>query len=226
MLPGRFILGLGTGDNLNEHILGDRWPPAPVRTEMLEEAVEIIRALWQGGMKRYYGYFFTVENAQVFTLPEMLPPIMIAAEGPISASMAGRIGDGFINAGHEAEKSLLAFRDTGGEGKPAYLEISVCWGETEETARRTAYEEWPISANTGEMNRILPTPAHYEQIAKMATEEDVAAHVPCGPDPEPMIKKVEEGIRKGFENICIHQIGEQQREFLEFAKKEILPQFI
>ncbi len=225
MMPGRFILGLGTGENINEHILGDRWPPAPVRTEMLEEAVEIIRNLWQGGMKSYYGYFYTVENAQVFTLPENLPPIMIAAEGPISASAAGRIGDGFINAGHEAEKNLVAFRKMGGEGKPAYLEMSVCWGDTEETARRTAYERWPTSANTGEMNRILPTPAHYEQLAKMATEDDVAAHVPCGPDPEPMIKKIEEGIRKGFDNICIHQIGQEQREFLEFAKKEILPHF-
>jgi coenzyme F420-dependent glucose-6-phosphate dehydrogenase len=225
MMPDRFMLGLGTGENLNEHILGDRWPPAPVRTEMLEEAVDIIRTLWQGGMKTYYGYFYTVENARIFTLPERLPPIFIAAEGPISASAAGRIGDGFINAGTEAEKSLTAFRETGGEGKPAYLELSVCWGETEETARRTAYERWPVSANTGEMNRILPTPVHYEQIAKMATEDDIAAHVPCGPEPEPVIKKIETGIRMGFDHICIHQIGLQQQEFMEFARDAILPHF-
>jgi coenzyme F420-dependent glucose-6-phosphate dehydrogenase len=225
MMPGRFALGLGTGENLNEHILGDRWRPAPVRTEMLEEAVEVIRTLWKGGMQDYYGYFYTVENAQIFTLPRELPPIYIAAEGPVSASAAGRIGDGFINAGRNAEKCLEIFLGTGGEGKPSYLEISVCWAESAETARKTAYEQWPISANTGELNRILPTPAHYEQLAQMATEEDVARHVPCGPDPEVHIRNIEEGIRMGFDRIAIHQIGSQQQEFMEFYKNEILPSF-
>jgi coenzyme F420-dependent glucose-6-phosphate dehydrogenase len=225
MMPGRFFLGLGSGENLNEHILGDRWPAAPIRIEMLEEAVEIIRTLWKGGMQDYYGYFYTVENARVFTLPDELPPIYIAAEGPISASAAGRIGDGFINAGTQAEKCLQIFRGSGGGGKPSYLEISVCWAESEEAARRTAYEQWPISANTGEMNRILPTPTHYEELAGMVTEEDVAQHVPCGPDPEVYITKIEDGIRKGFDHICIHQIGYRQREFMEFFKAEVLPQF-
>ena len=103
MMPGRFVLGLGSGENLNEHIFGDRWPPAPVRIEMLEEAVEVIRALWTGSMQTYYGSFYTLENAQVFSLPEILPPIAIASEGPISASLAARVGDGFINGGTNAE---------------------------------------------------------------------------------------------------------------------------
>jgi G6PDH family F420-dependent oxidoreductase len=225
MMPGRFALGLGSGENLNEHVFGDRWPPAPIRIEMLEEAVEVIRLLWKGGMKDYYGSFYTLENAQVFSLPDELPPIYIASEGPISASMAARAGDGFINAGTNAEETLIVFRDSGGGDKPAYIETSVCWAETVEEGQRTAYEQWPIPANTGELNRLLPTPVHYEQMAKMATPEAVARHVVCGPDPEPYIKKIEESVKKGFDHVCIHQIGQQQREFMEFAAKEILPQF-
>lgn len=223
MMPGRFALGLGSGESLNEHIFGDPWPAAPIRIEMLEEAVEVIRLLWKGGMQDYYGAFYTLENAQVFSLPEELPPIYIASEGPISASMAARVGGGFINAGSDAEKNLIIFRDSGGGDKPAYIEISVCWADTEETGRMTAYEQWPIPANTGELNRLLPTPTHYEQVAKMVTVEDVAEHVVCGPDPEPYIKKIEESAKKGFDHVCIHQIGHQQQEFMEFYTKEVLP---
>ncbi len=225
MMPGRFILGLGSGENLNEHIFGDRWPRAPVRIEMLEEAVEVIRMLWTGGMQSYCGAFYTLENAQIFSLPENLPPIYIASEGPISASLAARTGDGFINGGTNAEKSLIVFQKSGGNGKPAYVEISVCWAESEDVGRRTAYEVWPIAANRGELNRLLPTPAHYEQLADMVTIEDVTEGMPCGPDPEPYIKEIEDRIRMGFDHICIHQIGEQQKEFMEFATNDILPHF-
>ena len=225
MLPGRFALGLGSGENLNEHVFGDRWPPARVRIEMLEEAVEVIRLLWDGGMQNFYGAFYTLENAQIFSLPEVLPPIYIASEGPVSASMAAQVGDGCINPGSNAEKNLIVFRNSGGEGKPAYVEASVCWAETEEVGQMTAYEEWPTAANTGELNRLLPTPAHYEQVAEMVTVEDVAKHVVCGPDPEAHIRKIEENVKRGFDHICIHQIGQQQREFMEFYKKEVLPHF-
>jgi len=155
MMPGRFILGLGSGENLNEHIFGDRWPPAPVRIEMLEEAVEVIRRLWRGGVQDYYGSFYTLENAEVFSLPEELPPVYIASEGSISAALAARVGEGFINAGTNAEESLVVFRKSGGDDKPAYLEVSVCWAESEEEGQVTAYEQWPIAANRGELNRVL-----------------------------------------------------------------------
>ena len=223
MMPGRFILGLGSGEYLNEHIFGDRWPAAPIRIEMLEEAVEIIRTLWKGGVQDYYGFFYTLENAEIFSLPEPLPPIYIASEGPISASLAARVGEGFINGGTDAEKSLVVFRGSGGGDKPAYIEVSVCWAEVEEAGQRTAYEQWPIAANKGELNRILPTPAHYEQLATMVTQEDVVEDIPCGPDPEVHIKKIEEQVRKGFDHICIHQIGEQQQRFMEFYREKVLP---
>lgn len=225
MMPGRFALGLGSGEYLNEHVFGDRWAPAPVRIEMLEEAVEVIRLLWDGGIKDYYGAFYALENAEIFSLPEVLPPIYIASEGPISASLAAKIGDGFINGGTNAEESLVVFRKSGGDDKPAYLEISVSWAESEEVGQRVAYEQWPIAANKGELNRLLPTPIHYEQLAEMVTLEDVTESIPCGPDPEGYIKKIEEGARMGFDHICIHQIGERQREFMEFYREEIMPSF-
>jgi hypothetical protein len=136
-----------------------------------------------------------------------------------------KAGDGFINPGIDAEENLIIFRDSGGGDKPAYIEISVCRAETEEEGRRTAHEQWPIAANEGELNRLLPTPTHYEQVAKMVTPEDVGKHVVCGPDPEPFIRKIEESVKMGFDHACIHQIGQQQREFMEFATKEILPHF-
>src|SRR5687767_3809814 len=112
MLPGRFFLGVGTGENLNEHVLGDRWPETEVRQEMLEEAVAVIRLLWQGGQQSHRGRYYTVENARLYTLPEQPTPIMVAAGGPKAAELAGRIGDGFI--GTSAERELLATFDRAG----------------------------------------------------------------------------------------------------------------
>jgi G6PDH family F420-dependent oxidoreductase len=224
MMPGRFILAVGTGEKLNEHILGDRWPPAPVRTEMLEEAVEIIRLLWQGGMQDYHGYFYTVENARIYTLPDPLPPIFMAAEGEISAESAGSMADGLVTSGG-GEDVIEVFRSSGGEGKPCYSEISVCYAKSEDEARKTAYEIWPISANKGELNRELPTPAHYEQLAEMVDEEDVAKKVVCGPDPEKHIEKINKVIEAGYDHVCVHQIGPDQQGFMDFYRREILPSF-
>jgi coenzyme F420-dependent glucose-6-phosphate dehydrogenase len=117
MMPGRFFLGVGTGENLNEHILGDPWPRYVIRRKMLEEAVEIIRLLWQGNIRSYQGLYYTVANAQIYTLPEEPPPIIFAAGGPRSAKMAGRIGDGIIGISPDTEL-LKAFEATGGAGKP------------------------------------------------------------------------------------------------------------
>ena len=225
MMPGRFKLGLGSGENLNEHIYGDRWPPAPVRIEMLAEAVDIIRTLWQGGMQDYYGAYFLVENAQIFTLPDELPPILLASEGQLSAELAGRIGDGLINAGTKSETVERTFREAGGRGKTAYILFHVYYSEDEKAARRAAYEEWPIAANKGNLNRVLPTPTHFEQLATMVTEEDVAKHVVIGPDPSRYIEKIQSGIDKGYDHICIHQIGKEQEGFIEFAQEQILPEF-
>jgi coenzyme F420-dependent glucose-6-phosphate dehydrogenase len=222
MMPGRFLLGVGSGENLNEHILGDRWPPADLRQEMLEEALEIIRLLWQGGQQSYYGRYYTVENACIYTLPDEPPPILVAAGGKKSAELAGRIGDGFI--GTSAKKEILRkFAEAGGDGKPCYGEITVCWGQDEAEAKRTAFECWPIIAMKGELGQELPVPAHFEQAAEMINEDDVAREVICGPDPERHIAAIRKYAEVGYDHVWIHQVGPDQDGFFEFYGQEILP---
>jgi coenzyme F420-dependent glucose-6-phosphate dehydrogenase len=222
MMPGRFFLGVGTGENLNEHIFGDRWPPHQIRLEMLEEAVEIIRLLWEGGTQSYWGNYYTLENARIYTLPEEPPPIMVAAAGSKSAEAAGRIGDGFITTSPD-EEVIEEFKKGGGEGKPIYGQIAVCWGKDLKEARRTAHEWWPTAAIKGELTQELPTPAHFEQAARMVTEDDVAKVVLCGPDPAPHLEKIRKYAKAGFDHVYIHQIGPDQEGFFRFYEKEVIP---
>jgi coenzyme F420-dependent glucose-6-phosphate dehydrogenase len=222
MMPGRFFLGVGTGENLNEHILGDRWPPHDIRQEMLEEAVEAIRLLWQGDTLTYRGVHYTIENARIYTLPDQLPPILVAASGPHAAEAAGRIGDGLITTAPEAEL-LKHFEAGGGSGKPCYGQLAVCWGHDEAAARRTAYEYWPTAAVRGELSQELPTPAHFEQAAEMVHEEDVAQAIICGPDPERHIAGVQEFVDAGYDHVYIHQIGLDQEGFFRFYERDVLP---
>jgi coenzyme F420-dependent glucose-6-phosphate dehydrogenase len=222
MMPGRFFLGVGTGENLNEHILGDRWPPHDVRLEMLEEAVEIIRLLWEGGTQTYRGLYYVVENARIYTLPDQLPPILVAASGPHAAEAAGRIGEGLITTAPAAEL-LKQFEAGGGAGKPRYGQLTVCWAQDEATARRLAVEYWPTAAVRGELTQELPTPAHFEQAAQMVDEADVAQAIICGPDPERHIAGVKEFVEAGYDHVYIHQIGPDQEGFFRFYEREILP---
>jgi coenzyme F420-dependent glucose-6-phosphate dehydrogenase len=224
MMPGRFFLGVGSGENLNEHILGAHWPPADIRQEMLEEAVEIIRLLWKGRQQSYYGNYYTVENARIYTLPDEPPPILVAAGGKKSAELAGRIGDGLI--GTSPRKELLEqFAEAGGDGKPSYGELTVCWAQDEAEARRTAFECWPIVAIKGELGQELPAPAHFEQAAEMVSEEDVAREVVCGPDPERHLAAIKKYADAGYDHIWVHQVGPDQEGFFEFYGREILPKF-
>ena len=129
MMEGRFFLGVGSGENLNEHILGDHWPAPDERLEMLEEAIEVIRLLWQGGYQTHRGKHYTVENARLYTLPDEPPEIMVAASKPLAAELAGRLGDGFIGTAPEAE-IVEKFESAGGAGKPKFGQVACCWAET------------------------------------------------------------------------------------------------
>lgn len=224
MMPGRFFLGVGTGENLNEHITGDRWPAHDMRLEMLEEAVEVIRCLWQGDTQTYRGCYYTVENARIYTLPDELPPILVAASGPKAAEAAGRIGDGFISTVPQAS-ILERFDAGGGTGKPRYVQMSVCWAPDEAGARRTAYEYWPNAAVRGELSQELPTPAHFEQAAQMVREDDVAKVVLCGPDAARHIEKIQQCIDAGYDHVYVHQVGPDQEGFFRFYEQEVLPKF-
>ena len=223
MLPDRFLLGLGSGENLNEHILAARWPEADVRIAMLEEAVEIIRLLWQGGQRSFHGKYYTVENARVYTLPETPPPIMIAAGGPKAAEVAGRVGDGLITTAPDKVVREKFERAGGKSSRPCYAEMGVCWAQAEKAARKTAYECWPNVALKGELSQILPVPAHFEQACKMLTEEDVAKQIVCGPDPALYLDDLRQYEQAGFTHVYIHQIGPDQQGFLRFCERELFP---
>lgn len=224
MMPGRFFLGVGTGENLNEHILGDRWPPYEIRLDMLKEAVEVIRLLWQGGNQSYWGIYYTVEDARIYTLPEPLPPIMVAGSGPSSAEAAGYLGDGFISTSPKAEL-VQKFQEAGGENKPCYGQLTVCWAEDEAEAQRTAHRIWPNAGLTGELTQELRTPTHFEQAAKMVKEADIAEKVTCGPDPQRHLASLQKFIDAGYDYVYVHQIGPDQEGFFRFYQREILPKF-
>jgi coenzyme F420-dependent glucose-6-phosphate dehydrogenase len=224
MMPGRFFLGVGSGENLNEHIVGDRWPPADVRLEMLEEAVSVIRLLWEGGVKDHHGRHYTVENARVYDLPDEPTPVMVAASGPRALGMAARIGDGLVSLSPKGEQ-LDAFDDAGGRGKPRFGQVTVCWAADEAEARRTALEWWPNAGIKGELSQELPSPAHFEQAAGMVYEDDLAEMVVCGPDPEAHAQQIQTYLDAGYDHVYVHQVGPDQEGFFRFYEKEVLPRF-
>jgi G6PDH family F420-dependent oxidoreductase len=224
LMPGRFFLGVGTGENLNEHILGQRWPPHDLRLAMLEEAVAVIRQLWQGGSQTHRGEHYTVENARIYTLPDELPPIMVAASGPKAAELAGRIGDGFVGTSPD-EEVMGAFESAGGKGKPRYGQLTVCWAADEAQAKKTALEWWPNAAVPGELSQDLPTPAHFQQAAQLVDEETIAESVICGPDPQKHREAIQEYIDAGYDHVYVHQVGPDQEGFFDFYRREILPHF-
>ncbi|MGH2685998.1 MAG: TIGR03557 family F420-dependent LLM class oxidoreductase [Actinomycetota bacterium] len=222
MMPGRFSLGVGTGENLNEHVVARRWPSADERLEMLEEAVQVIRTLWEGGTRSHRGRFFHVEDAQIYDLPDPPPPILIAAKGDAATKLAARAGDGLVAVAPE-EGIISTFEEAGGRGKPRYGQMHVCWAEEETEARTTAREWWPNAAVPGELGVELPMPRHFEQASENVTEDQVAESVPCGPDPQPIIEQVGKFGDAGYDHVFLHQVGPDQEGFLRFAREELLP---
>jgi coenzyme F420-dependent glucose-6-phosphate dehydrogenase len=223
MMPGRFFLGVGSGEALNEHITGQRWPETEVRQAMLEEAIAIIRLLWQGGNQSHHGTYYTVENARLYTLPEDAPPLLIAASGPSAAEMAGRLGDGLIATAPNKE-TVDTFARSGGKG-PRYGQMTVCWGPDEAKALQTAHKIWPNAGLTGELTQELPTPTHFEQAVELVTPELVGKSVVVGPDPAKYIAKIDEYVKAGFDHVYMHQIGPDQERFIQFCEREILPHY-
>lgn len=224
MMPGRFDLGLGSGEALNEHVFADRWPPAPIRLEMLEEAVEVIRALWEGGSVSHRGRHYEVENARIYDLPERPPRILLAASGPEAASLAGRVGDGLITTAPD-EEVIRSFREAGGEGKPVIGQMGVCYGPDREECRSTARRQWANGGVPGQLTQDLPTPAHFAQAAERVTEDDIEERVPCGPDLERHFEILENWKDLGATAVYVHQIGPGQEAFFDIYEKAVLTRF-
>jgi G6PDH family F420-dependent oxidoreductase len=224
LLDGRFALGVGSGEALNEHVLGDGWPEAEVRLEMLEEAIEVMRGLWAGGQFSHYGPHYAVENARIYTLPETPPDILVSGFGPKAVDLAARAGDGYVTVGPDKE-SVDRFRSGGGGDKLVQGGTKVCWGPDEAECVRTVHRLWPNEALPGELAQVLPQPAHFEQAAQLVTEEMIAESVPCGPDTDRIVEAFQEFADAGFDELYVQQIGNRQAEFFELLSREVVPRF-
>lgn len=220
LMPGRFWLGLGSGENLNEHVTGEYWPPSDIRRAMLSEAVEIIRLLWSGESIDFYGDFYNVVDTRLYTLPTELPPILIAAGGTKSAELAGTIGDGLITTAPDASV-IRAFTSAGGKGGPKIGQLKVCVDENEQRARETAWLIWPTAALGGELGQELSLPRHFEQAAANVTVDQVADKILCGADARKHVQALQEFIDAGFDHVYIHNIGPDQETFFNFYKSEV-----
>jgi G6PDH family F420-dependent oxidoreductase len=218
---GRFTLGVGSGEALNEHVLGDAWPPAPVRLEMLEEAVEVIRALHTGQEVDHHGKHYTVENARLYTVPDQPVPIHVSAFGPKAVEVAARIGDGLCSTKPDGDL-IRQYRQAGGAG-PAQGGFKVCHAATEEDGVETALRLWPNEHLPGELAQVLPTPRHFEQASTLVTKQMVADVLPAGPDPKRYLDSLREYADAGYDEVYVQQIGPDQEAFFEFWQREVAP---
>jgi G6PDH family F420-dependent oxidoreductase len=222
LFGGRFFWGVGTGEALNEHITGARWPRPEVRLEMLEEAIGVVRELWTGETVDHRGRHYEVENARLFDPPEIPIPVIVSGFGPAAAEVAGRVGDGYW--GTAPKRDLLeAFERAGGRG-PRYAQLTLCWADDEDTARKTVREVWPNVGLSGQLSQDLPTWTHFEQATEPLTVEQVTSSVPCGPDiTELLIDNVREYVDAGYDHVYFHQVGRDQQGFFRFWERELGP---
>jgi G6PDH family F420-dependent oxidoreductase len=224
---GRFRLGLGSGENLNEHVVGAGWPAAHVRLDMLEEAVEIIRALFRGENVNRHGAHFDVENAKLWDLPGdeglALPEIGIAVSGERSCALAGRLGDLVIATEPKAEL-VESFDRHGGAGKPRVGQLPVCFDTDRDAAVERAHDQFRWFAGGWKVNSELPGPAGFAGATQFVRPEDVAGTIPCGSDVEDFVEAVRPYAEAGFTEVALVQIGgDRQEPYLEWAEKELLP---
>jgi G6PDH family F420-dependent oxidoreductase len=221
MMPGRFALGVGSGEALNEHVTDAHWPEPSVRLDMLEEAVEVMRLLWKGGVRSHYGEHYRVRGARIYTLPEEPPPVIVSAFGEQSITLAARIGDGWASTSPDADM-VRTYADAGGSGVKQ-AGVKVCWGPDEAKARQLAHELWPTSGVPGQLSQELPMPQHFEEASSLVTEEQIAETIACGPDPEKHAQSIKQYIDAGFDEVYVSQIGPDQEGFFEFFNAEVRP---
>lgn len=223
LTDGRFEFGVGSGENLNEHILGGRWPLADERLEMLEEAIEVIRLMWTGDEVTHRGKHYTVENARIYSMPDTPPPIIVSGFGPKATDLAARVGDGFITTSPDGEL-LGRYRANGGKGSAA-AGFKVCWGPDKDACIKTAHRLWRTSGVPGELSQELRSPALFDQAASLVTPDMVAESVLCGPDIEPIVASFKQYVEAGYDRVYITQIGDDQDAFFRFYARELASAF-
>ena len=221
LLDGKFTLGVGTGENLNEHVLGDTWPATDLRLEMLEEAVDVMRQLWSGETTTFRGKHYTAEAARIYSCPSAPPEVHVSGFGPNATDLAAKIADGYVST--SPDKELVdRYRAGGGKG-PASAGFKFCWGADADDCAKTAHHLWRTSGVPGELSQELRTPAHFDQAAELVTVESVAENMPCGPDAEPIVELARKYVEAGFDRLYFSQIGDNQDEFFEFYARELGP---
>jgi G6PDH family F420-dependent oxidoreductase len=228
LTDGRFVLGVGSGEALNEHVVGARWPDATVRLDMLEEAVDVMRKLWTGDWVDHHGRHYTVENAKIYTRPDRPVPVYVSGFGPQAAKLAGRIGDGFVTTSPD-EEMIGTFRDAGGEDKPVQAGYKVCYGPDEDVCVETAHRIWGNSGLPGELSQVLPSPKHFEQASQLVTKKSTADSVACGPDVETHVEAFRPFAEAGIDVVHISQIGGRESDtgaeaFFDFYRDKVLPE--
>jgi G6PDH family F420-dependent oxidoreductase len=221
LAPGRFTFGVGSGERLNEHILGGPWAPPELRHERLEEAVAVIRELWTGQTVTHRGPHYTVDAARLFSLPEEPPTILISGFGPKAAELAARAGDGYMNV-QPAADLVDTYRGAGGTGL-IQGGMKFCWGESAEDAAKTAYRLWGFEGIGGQSAQELPSWVEFEALAEASSPEQVADQVPCGPDPEPVAQGIQKYFDAGFDEVYVSQMGPDQAGGLRFLTEQVLP---
>lgn len=220
---GRFRLGLGSGENLNEHVAAAGWPAAHIRLERLEEAVEIIRSLFAGENVNYHGVHFDVENAKLWDLPDTPPPIGVAVSGDRSCELAGHLADLLI-ATEPRPELITAFERHGGAGKPKVGQLPICYDTDRDAAVARAHEQFRWFGGGWPVNSELPGPAAFERATQFVRPEDVAESIPCGDDVQAVAEAVRPYIDAGFTEVALVQIGgDHQEPYLEWAEHKLLP---
>jgi len=224
LLGDRFIFGVGTGENLNEHVTGERWPEHDVRLEKLEEAMDVMRKLWSGETTSHRGKHYTVENARLYTVPDEQPTTIASAFGPQTARWAADHADGLWCSGPKGD-IVDGYEEAGGDG-PKYTQLHGCYADSEEEAIETIYEQWPNGSLPGELGQELSTPAHFEQAAQLVEKADIAeSGTTTEPDPQAHIDSIEQAIDAGYDHVYYHQIGPAQEQALELYEEDVLPSF-
>jgi G6PDH family F420-dependent oxidoreductase len=221
LTEGRFTLGVGTGEALNEHVTGEVWPGAPVRREMLTEAIEVMRAMWTGEVVNHRGRHYTVEHARLYTCPDRPVPVYISGFGPASIELAAELGDGFISTKPDAD-AVASFREKAGDGKPTAAGAKGCYAATAEEALKIAHRLWPTEGLPGELSQVLPTPEHFEQATSLVGPSAIKmAH---GPDPKAYLEMIETYRSAGYDELYVAAVGPHFSQLIDLFKREILPQ--